>query len=315
MSAPQIFPQGEDTSAVQAAVKQCYSTWGGSYYHEYYGPDAPYPPVHLELVRRIVDDIAPARLLDAGCGPASMLRHLCAEGRGTYGFDLTPEMVIEARRVMSDLGVPESHVWEGSVLERGDFVPPGEMGAEFDCTLCCGVFPHIPAETDADCIANLRASLRPGGHAVVEARNELFSLFTLNRYSHQLFMQKLVPVAALRAAASSSGEAAGLEQALDQVESMFRTDLPPVRKGKESEPGYDEVLSRVHNPLVLREQFLQGGFDQVRLAYYHFHCLPPMVQTLAPQAYREASLVMEANPEDWRGLFMASAFFVVARRA
>ena len=315
MNAPKMIALGGDASAVQAAVKHCYSTWGTSYYQDYYGPDAPYPPVHLDLVRRIVDDIAPTRLLDAGCGPASMLRHLCAEGRETYGFDLTPEMVEEARRVMGGLGVPGSHVWEGSVLEPEDFLPPGGAGAEFDCTVCCGVLPHIPAETDAACIANILASLRPGGYAVVEARNELFSLFTLNRYSNQLFMQSLVPVNALRLAASNAGEVSGLEQGLRQVERMFRTDLPAVRKGKEAEPGYDEVLSRVHNPLVLREQFLRGGFDEVRLAYYHFHCLPPMVQALAPQAYREASLAMEANPEDWRGLFMASAFFIVARRA
>ena len=314
MSDPKRNPGG-DAGAVQAAVKHCYSTWGTSYYHDYYGPDAPYPPVHLELVQRIVNDIAPARLLDAGCGPASMLRHLCAAGRESYGFDLTPEMVVEARRVMAEIGVPPAHVWEGSVLEAADFVPPGEANAQFDCTVCCGVLPHIPAETDAACIANIRASLRPGGHAVIEARNELFSLFTMNRYSHQLFMQSLVPVAALQVAAREGDETAGLEQALGQMEGMFRTDLPPLRKGKESEPGYDEVLSRVHNPLVLREQFLQGGFDQVRLAFYHFHCLPPMVQALAPRAYREASLAMESNPEDWRGLFMASAFFVVARRA
>ena len=308
-------PSGSDIGAVEAIIKQCYSTWGSSYYQDYYGPDAPYPPVHLDLVRRIVDEIAPKRLLDAGCGPASMLRHLVAAGRESYGFDLTPEMVGEARRVMAEQGVPGSHVWEGSVLEPADFVPPGEASAEFDCTVCCGVLPHIPVETDAACIENIRRSLQPGGYAVIEARNQLFSLFTLNRYSHQLFMQDLVPLAELRAAAASHDESAGLEHALGQVGGMFRTDLPPIRTGKESEPGYDEVLSRVHNPLVLREQFLRGGFDQVRLAFYHFHGLPPMVQALAPSAYREASLAMESNPEDWRGLFMASAFFVVARRA
>jgi SAM-dependent methyltransferase len=308
-------PRGDENGAVEAAVKQCYSTWGTSYYQDYYGPDAPYPPVHLDLVRRIVNDIAPARLLDAGCGPASMLRHLVAAGRESYGFDLTPEMVVEARRVMGEFGVPASRVWEGSVLEAADFMPPGEARGEFDCTVCCGVLPHIPADADVACIGNIRASLRQGGYAVVEARNELFSLFTMNRYSHQFFMQRLVPVDLLQAAARENDETVGIQQALSQVESMFRTDLPPVRKGKESEPGYDEVLSRVHNPLVLREQFLQGGFDQVRLAYYHFHCLPPMVQEFAPRAYREASLAMESDPEDWRGLFMASAFFVVARRA
>ena len=162
----------------------------------------------------------------------------------------------------------------------------------------------------------IRHALRPGGWAIVEARNDLFSLFTLNRYTHDLFLNRLVPVDRIREAAHAIGgdEPACVEAAIADLEGLFRTDLPPVRRGKAGEPGYDEVLSRGHNPLVLREQFLQGGFDQARLVYYHFHCLPPMLQQHAPQAYRAASLAMEANPEDWRGLFMASAFFVVARR-
>ena len=84
---------------VEDSIKQCYSTWGTSYYDEYYGADAPYPPVHLDLVRRLVDERKVTRLLDAGCGPASMLRHMQAPGRELYGFDLTPEMVLEARRL------------------------------------------------------------------------------------------------------------------------------------------------------------------------------------------------------------------------
>ena len=66
---------------VEQSIKQCYSTWGTSYYSEYYGADAPYPPVHLDLVRRLVDERKPNRLLDAGCSmPAAADRSIC-DGR------------------------------------------------------------------------------------------------------------------------------------------------------------------------------------------------------------------------------------------
>ena len=113
---------------------------------------------------------------------------------------------------------------------------------------------------------------------------------------------------------AAGAEGAGLDQALRQLENMFRTDLPPIRKGKADEPGYDEVLSRSHNPLLLRQQFEALGFRDARLMFYHFHCLPPMLASHAPHLFRAASLAMESNPADWRGLFMASAFFVVAKR-
>jgi hypothetical protein len=35
----------------------------------------------------------------------------------------------------------------------------------------------------------------------------------------------------------------------------------------------------------------------------------------APTLFREQSLAMEADPSDWRGHFMASAFLVVGTRS
>lgn len=298
--------------SVEQNIKHCYSTWGASYYTDYYGADAPYPPVHLDLVKRLFAERGVKRLLDAGCGPASMLRHFVEPEREVYGFDLTPEMVSEARRVLAELGVAPDHIWDGSVAVGSDFASPAG-NADYDCILCSGVMPHIPEAIETDVIANIHHALQPGGYAFVEARNELFSMFTLNRYSHEFYLKQLLPVDELRKCAAEEREA--LNAALAQVEGMFRTELPPVRQGKENEPGYDEVLSRTHNPLLLQQKFLASGFRDVQLYYYHFHCLPPMVSTHVPRLFREGSLQMETNPQDWRGLFMASAFFVVAQRA
>jgi hypothetical protein len=91
-------------------------------------------------------------------------------------------------------------------------------------------------------------------------------------------------------------------------------DLPPIRTGKEGEPGYDQVLSRTHNPLLLSQQFANTGFKNVRTLFYHFHCLPPMLQSRFPDFFRAESLAQE-NPEDWRGYFMASAFLIAGERA
>lgn len=297
--------------SVEQSIRHCYSTWGTSYYRDYYGPDAPYPPVHLDLVKRLLTERGVKRLLDAGCGPASMLRHFVEPGRQLYGFDLTPEMIAEARRVLGEAGIESDHVWEGSVARKADFAAPrGE--ANYDCVLCSGVMPHIPEAIETDVIANIRDALRPGGVAIVEARNALFSIFTLNRYSHDFYLKQLLPLGELRERAGD--ESGGLDAALAEIEGMFRTDLPPIRRGKEGEPGYDEVLSRTHNPLLFQQKFQGMGFADVQLHYYHFHCLPPMVAGRVPRLFREVSLQMEADPQDWRGLFMASAFFVVARR-
>jgi SAM-dependent methyltransferase len=294
--------------AVEASVKQCYATWGPTYYEDYYGPKAPYPPVHRELIRRLLREASVATVLDAGCGPASFLRELLDDGLDVYGFDLTPEMVQEARRVLAGKGVPGDHVWEGSVLSADAFRPP----RRFDAAVCVGVLPHVPAESDGLVIRNLRDAVKPGGLGVLEARNALFALFTLNRYSAEFFREELIREEQLRARAG--GEAGALDGALHELGQRFRMDLPPVRTGKAGEPGYDEVLSRTHNPLVLREEFAAAGFADVRVLFYHYHCLPPMLQSAVPELFRRESLAME-DPHDWRGYFMASAFLLTGRRA
>jgi SAM-dependent methyltransferase len=294
------------------AVRHCYSTWGETYFDDYYGKGASYPQVQVDILRDFLRRHGARHILDAGCGPASVLRQLTDVGADLYGFDLTPEMIDSGRKVFARLGLDPGRLWEGDALEPSSYRWPGDRDLAFDAIICSGVFPHIPREFEPTVIRNLRDSVRPGGVVAVEARNALFSLFTMNRYSRDFFFSDLINVDALRADAGA--EAAELDRALTAFERHFRTDLPPVRKGKEGEPGYDEVLSRLHNPLELRHAFSATGFVDVDVLFYHFHALPPFVGSAAPDLFRRRSLALETDPRDWRGHFMASAFIVTGRR-
>jgi SAM-dependent methyltransferase len=297
---------------LERSVRACYATWSARYYDDYYRGALAYPPVHTEIVRGLLRDAKARTLLDAGCGPASMLRDLGDLGLERWGFDLTPEMVAEARRVLAPQGVAAGRLWEGSVLDPAAFRPADAPVDGVDAVICFGVLPHIPAESDASVLRNLCAAVRPGGLVAVEARNELFALFTLNRYSRAFFRDVLIGEAQLKANAEPA-ESAALERALGDLDQRFRMDLPPIRKGHAGEPGYDEVLSRTHNPFVLRETAAQAGLIDMQVLFYHFHALPPMLEQAAPALFRRASVAME-NPRDWRGHFMASAFVLVGRR-
>jgi 2-polyprenyl-3-methyl-5-hydroxy-6-metoxy-1,4-benzoquinol methylase len=298
---------------VEKTIKDCYSTWGKVYYEEYYGDGAPYPPVHLNLITSILNDAGSQRVLDAGCGPASMLRHFMQNGREIYGFDLTPEMVLEAKNVMGELGIPDSHVWEASVLNPSGYFRDGKKDTPYDAIVSCGVFPHIREEDEIGVIDNIYNSLMPGGVAIVEARNALFSLFTLNRHTYEFFTQRLIPVEELRGQATNEEEKS-LTEELTQLKSQLRTDLPPIRKGKAGEPGYDQVLSRLHNPLELESLFKGAGFKEVETMFYHFHSLPPQFTKSVQNLFLQSSIDMEKDPRDWRGYFMASAFCIVAKK-
>lgn len=297
---------------LEDSIRDCYRTWSGRYYDEYYRSSVAYPPVHVDLVRRELRAHATGSLIDAGCGPASMLRDLDWPGLERWGFDLTPEMVAEARRVLAGQGVPPERVWRGSALDPAAYRGAVDAPADgFDAAICFGVLPHVPPAGDGVVLGHLRDAVRPGGLVAVEARNALFALFTQNRYTADFFRRDLIRADGLKARAGGAGD--DVEAALAALERHFRMDLPPKRGGYEDEAGYDEVLSRTHNPFELRAAAEAAGLVDVRALFYHFHALPPMFEGGLPALFRAESLAME-DPADWRGHFMASAFVIVGRR-
>jgi SAM-dependent methyltransferase len=304
----------KDGKRIEAAVQRCYSTWGTTYYDEYYGAAAPYPAVHADLIRHLLLEFNARTVLDAGCGPASLMRHLFNDDLDLFGFDLTAEMVDEGKRILRDVGRDPNRIWLGSVLEPGAFRGPPEhrFPDSYDAAICVGVMPHVASEHDTVVFTNLANALRRGGLAIVEARNQLFSLFTMNRPSYEFLYDQLIRAPDLLSRAAD--QRSEVEAALDDLKTQFRMDLPPVRKGKSDEPGYDEIVSRTHNPLVARKQFEAAGFRDVRILFYHYHAVPPMLAAGFRELFLRASVAME-DPEDWRGHFMASAFLLVGSRA
>jgi SAM-dependent methyltransferase len=298
---------------IEEAVKACYAGWSESYHRDYCGQGASYPPVHYALLRGLLQQAGARTVLDAGCGPASFLRELAGTDIEAYGFDLTPEMADEGRRVFASLGWPAERLWEGSILDAASFAAPSGPGpGGFDAVICSGVFPHIRAEDEETVLENLREAVRPGGLVAVEARNALFALFSLNRYSMEFFAHDLMRLDAL-ADALPPEKRDQINEAVRTLEDRFRMDQPPPRQGSGGAPGYDEVLARTHNSFVLRERFVAAGLRDVRVLFYHYHCVPPMLAEALGDSFREASLAME-DPEDWRGHFMASAFIMTGVR-
>ena len=296
----------KEISKVQNAVRECYSTWGGSYHEDYYGNNAPYPPIHVDMLKKVLRESGVKTLLDAGCGPASFLRYLAEEEIDLFGFDLTPEMVEEAKKVMSKYDRPQSNFWEGSVLNKSDFYIETSP-EQYDSAICFGVLPHIPEEHDKTVIRNLHETVTPGGMVIIEARNALFSLFTQNRYTYDFIRDELIRADDL--VGNLTKDKDEVSNAIENFKENFRMDIPPIRSGKKDEPGYDEVLSRTHIPFVLKKQFEEAGFREVRILFYHYHSLPPMLSNGVKNTFIETSLDME-SPEDWRGYFMASAFIL-----
>lgn len=236
-------------------------------------------------------------VLDVGCGACGPMIEFLKEGFSVKGFDFSEEMVREGRKQLEKASFDPNLIFQADLED--DATLPNE---KFDAIVASGVFPHILNEGTA--LSNMRRMLNKDGLVFIEFRNDLFAAYTLNKYSLEFFLNRVIDSGVLP------------DNVLDEVINFYserlKVDKPDKKeKGKIS---YSDILAKFHNPLNIREKLFEpGGFSIVKIHFYHYHALPPVFEEKYPGLFRELSLKME-KPDDWRGNLMASAYVVEAKK-
>lgn len=246
--------------------------------------------VRLELILGRLKEIGAKRVLDIGCGSGQPLLRLLREGFDARGFDFSSGMVESARTALQKGGEDPERVTCADLEKRNTL-----LAGPFDAIVATGVFPHNLDDVAA--YANLRELLAPGGVAFVEYRNALLSLFSLNRYCAPFFWETLV-----------RGD--DLPPALREETRAFlakKFDTPVESVGHRREIEFSDILARFHNPLTLPHEISPHGIKINRLHYYHWHAAPPHIEKTHRDEFWAASLKLERS-DDWRGMFLCSAF-------
>lgn len=112
---------------------------------------------------RLVDSIAPrgAHILDAGCGPGRLGRHLAAAGHRVVDVDVDPALIEAAEQ---DYPGPQWFVGDLAELD----LPARGIVEPFDVIVSAGnVMTFLAPSTRARVLGRLRAHLRSDGRAVI----------------------------------------------------------------------------------------------------------------------------------------------------
>ena len=126
-------------------------------------------------------------------------------------------------------------------------------------------------------------------------------MFTFNRLTKEFIMDELlvdVPDSVRQV----------VEADLNQ---RLAVDKPPLRT-RPTGDGYDEILSRFHNPFELSELVKSMGYSDLKFHWYNYHPAYPMIAgQIDPKVYRQAQMDLEGD-KSWRGMFLCSAGVIEA---
>jgi 2-polyprenyl-3-methyl-5-hydroxy-6-metoxy-1,4-benzoquinol methylase len=279
-----------------------------SSYGDQYDPDklwtnAEYPAnlFRLQLVQRLLAEAGSTSVYELGVGDASPLSVIGATGLSVAGNDVSPEMVKIARANMEAKGLDGSLITLLDVQDAAAVRAEHDLRGEFDSVMALGVIPHV--SDDADFVTAMDDFLRPGGQLLLQFRNSMFSMFTFNRLTKEFILDELL--------VDVSQEIRDVVAA--DLDARLAVDKPPKRT-RPTGDGYDEILSRFHNPFELAEVVKAAGYSDIRFHWYNYHPAYPMLAgNIDARAYREAQVALE-HEGTWRGMFLCSAGLIEATK-
>jgi len=256
---------------------------------DYYDKKEGNPYKHnLSILKSILENYDKTKtILDLGCGTGVPLLEFLRMGFSAKGCDFTDSAINISKSKMRENRYNENFVFKLDIEDSSTLT-----NEKFDIITSVGLFPHVADEKQV--LQNTKRLLNKHGTVLLQFRNDLFNLFTLNAYSENFF-KRLVD--------------------FDTLPDVFKSQLDKFYKKTllaETINAQFGILSKFHNPLTIKnELFSPMGFEVKNIYFFHYHRLPPIFQKDDTKLFRKLSDEIE-DPTDWRGHFLASSFIIEA---
>ena len=225
------------------------------------------------------DRIIPgARVIDFGCGDGLFGKIMAKKGAIVTNVDPSELLLEKCRAEMGD-----SHFYINDTVNA--FLSLGS--GEYDVVTAFDVLSYLTEEEEIAFYTGALKLLRPGGVLITTHSNELFDLYTFNRYTVSFF-----------------GKHFGVD-----VSSLLVNPEKPLRS-----------LQNIRdNPMSHSVKLGKYGFDLMGLQYLMHHPVPPLLNPAHnPDALDQRELLdtLSVAPEDrWKLNFTCSVFCAVAKKA
>jgi 2-polyprenyl-3-methyl-5-hydroxy-6-metoxy-1,4-benzoquinol methylase len=262
-------------------------------------------PIGTHRVRIAIDSIikrigsTEGQILDLGCGGGDLCVQAASLGFSAVGVDIAESMIKEAQKKVGTLPQEVQARLQfiiGNVLDHP--LPSGT----FHAVTALGLLEYFPE--DRLFFERVYALLRSGGVLVVECRNRLFNMNSLNEYTRKevedgFACNLLAEIGALDAED-------GFLDLLTEFMQKLKATIPSMEEAlaidaaKQEEDRAAEIQGnffaqprRQHTPHELWQVARSVGFDDADFFGVHPHPLPPRLEPIAPRFYNQLASVFQ----------------------
>jgi len=251
------------------------------------GIDGPYHRHRLSVIKALIGDVdMEGRVcLDFGCGEGGFSHYLAQRGAKVLGFDIDAQMIEVAHQQFS-------HTSFSGTFEIGSVEKLKALDSQsVDAVFALNVLAYLTREEEEEFYRQSSRITRPGGRLILTHSNELFDMYTLNRYTAKFFERNF--------------------EASDRpcdVSSLLAFSGVPDRK----------TFSIRENPLNYKYKLTKYGFAEESQEFISLHPLPPLLIPSWDADDINARQYIDTLdwPEEhrWKLMFLCSMFGSHSRR-
>ncbi|MGO5065108.1 methyltransferase domain-containing protein [Clostridium sp. LCP25S3_F8] len=219
-------------------------------------------------------------VFDFGCGNAVMFKEFLDRGAQITGVDISKEMIKDAHIFLESLGYDKIFANVGDVSKLKS-IPTESL----DAILSFNVIAYLTDEEERIFYKEAARVIRPGGSLIVTHSNELFDMFTFNKFTLDFFYKNFK---------INNEDLKKLQDILEKTK-----DMPT-----------DKITYNIReNPLNYYLKLRNYGFIETRQEFINFHSAPPLI--LGSERKYINTLDFEEK-DRWKLFFQCSTFASVS---
>lgn len=299
----------------------------GEWFERTYDPRAEYRRfpsnrVRMELaLREVLRLKLKGPFLDVGCGTGEIVLKLLRSDMQCVGIDNAERMIAIARSKLAR-EIPSAD--PEKVFQVSDLTEFRASPRIYRNVFALGLLEYL--SDDAELFRLLGRIIPRGGRALVECRNKLFNLASLNHYTRKIaesrefpkLLNDLETVARFsRLSASAIPDVA--EETTRAMSSFLRRALRDKKWRETATKDYKSypspMVRRQHTPQDLERSARKWGFTIQYVVYWHIHPFLPSFEARFPRIFNKLSVLMGPMGETPIGATLGSSFLAVLKRS